>query len=50
MANGSAYELFTQLILSYKLKLVPKEKVDFILKEITEVQKMNYALIKSLNK
>ncbi|TXK75653.1 four helix bundle protein [Mesonia sp. K4-1] len=50
IANGSAYELFTQLILSYKLKLVPKEDVEYILKEIIEVQKMNYALIKLLNK
>lgn len=50
IANGSAYELFTQLILSYKLKLVPKEDVESILKEIIEVQTMNYALIKSLNK
>lgn len=49
IANGSAYELFTQLILSYKLKLIPKEKVDSILKKIIELQKMNYALIKSLN-
>jgi len=43
IANGSAYELFTQLILSYKLKHVPKEDVESILKEIIEVQKMNYA-------
>lgn len=50
IANGSAHELFTQLVLSHKLKLIPKEKVDSILKEVIEIQKMNYTLIKSLNK
>ena len=50
IANGSAYELFTQLILSYKLNLVSKNLVEPILKEVIEVQKMNYALIKSLEK
>lgn len=49
IANGSAYELFTQLVLSHKLKLISKAKVDPILKEVVEIQKMNYALIKSLN-
>ncbi len=48
IANGSAYELFTQLILSYKLNLVSENLVEPILKEVIEVQKMNYALIKSL--
>ena len=50
IASGSTYELFTQLILSYKLKLVEKELVDPIIREVLEVQKMNYALIKSLEK
>src|SRR5690606_4894382 len=50
IANGSAYELFTQLILSYKLNLVSKNLVEPILKEVIEVQKMNYALINSLEK
>ncbi len=48
IANGSAYELFTQLILSHKLNIVSKDLVDPILKKVIEVQKMNYALIKSL--
>jgi len=50
IASGSSYELFTQLILSYKLKLVKKDLVDPIISEVLEVQKMNYALIKSLEK
>jgi len=50
IASGSTYELFTQLILSYKLKLVEKDLVDPIISEVLEVQKMNYALIKSLEK
>lgn len=50
IANGSSYELLTQLILSHRLKLVEKYKVDSILAEVVEVQKMNYALIKSLKR
>ena len=50
IASGSSYELFTQLILSYKLKLLEKDLVDPIIREVLEVQKMNYALIKSLEK
>ena len=50
IASGSSYELFTQLILSYKLKLVEKVLVDPIISEVLVVQKMNYALIKSLEK
>jgi len=50
ISNGSAYELQTQLILSYKLNLVDKTKVDPIINEVIEVQKMNYALIKSLER
>lgn len=50
ISSGSAYELQTQLILSYKLNLVDKTKVEPIIDEIIEVQKMNYALIKSLER
>ena len=48
MASGSSNELHTQLILSYRLKLVKKEQVKHIVNNVKEVQKMNYALIKSL--
>lgn len=50
IANGSSYELLTQLILSHRLKLVEKHEVDLILSEVVAVQKMNYALIKSLER
>ena len=50
ISNGSAYELQTQLILAYKLNLVEKTKVDSIINEVIEIQKMNYALIKSLER
>lgn len=48
IANGSSNELFSQLMLSYRLNLVDFTKVDPILKDVREIQKMNYALIKSL--
>ena len=48
IASGSSYELLTQLILSHRLKIVPEDQVAPIIKEVIEVQKMNYSLIKSL--
>lgn len=48
IASGSSYELYTQLILSYGLNLIEENQVNPILSEVIEVQKMNYALIKSL--
>ncbi|MCM4166415.1 hypothetical protein KCTC52924_03348 [Arenibacter antarcticus] len=48
MASGSSDELYTQLLLAYRLKLVQQERVKNILTNVKEVQKMNYALIKSL--
>ncbi len=48
IASGSSYELYTLLILSYRLNLIEEEKVKPVLSEVIEVQKMNYALMKSL--
>ena len=48
IANGSSYELHTQLILTSELNLIEKYKVDELLKLIIEVQKMNYSFQKSL--
>ena len=48
IANGSCYELQTQLILTYELNLIEKQKIDELLPLITEVQKMNYSFQKSL--
>lgn len=50
IASGSSYELLTQLILSHRLNLISEEKARPIISEVIEVQKMNYALIKSLEK
>ncbi len=48
IANGSAYELQTQLILTIELELLSKEKAQPTIDLITEVQKMNYSLQKSI--
>ena len=48
IANGSTYELQTQLMLSMELKLISTETINPILENIIEIQKMNYGLQKSL--
>lgn len=48
IANGSSYELQTQLILASELELIEKSKIDVILNLITEIQKMNYSFQKSI--
>lgn len=48
VANGSTYELQTQLILIIELNLIKKEKVQPIIDNCIEIQKMNYAFQKSL--
>ncbi|MEO8884428.1 MAG: four helix bundle protein [Mucilaginibacter sp.] len=48
IANGSSYELQTQLIISNKLNLLRDELLDSLLKQIDELQKMNYAFQKTL--
>ena len=50
ISSGSAYELQTQLLLSYRLNIVEKSKIIPIIDDVIEVQKMNYALIKSLER
>src|SRR4051812_2259640 len=40
IANGSSYELQTQLVISNKLNLLSNEILDDLLKQIDEVQKM----------
>ena len=37
IANGSAYELFTQLKLSLKLEFLPKESTETILEKVVEI-------------
>ena len=50
IASGSSYELLTQLILSYRLNLIDKKLAQPVIEQVTEVQKMSYSLIKSLEK
>ncbi len=50
IANGSTTELETQLILIVRLKFIPKEKIEGLLKLCTEIKKMNYSLQRSIGK
>jgi four helix bundle protein len=50
VANGSSYELQTQLIISNKLGLLKIDLLDKLLTLIEELQKMNYAFQQRLNK
>jgi four helix bundle protein len=43
IANGSTYELQTQLILLIELNLIKKEKVQNLIETCIELQKMNYS-------
>ena len=49
IANGSSYELLTQLYLSTRLNLIKEENVRPIINEVLEVTKMNFSLQRSLN-
>jgi four helix bundle protein len=49
IANGSSYELQTQLILTKELNLISKENLNPVLNLIIEIQKMNYSFQKSLD-
>lgn len=48
VANGSSYELQTQLVISTQLGLMDTDKVDDLLSQLVEIQKMNYTFQKSL--
>ncbi len=48
IANGSSFELLTQLYLSKRLNLITEEKVRPIINEVLEVTKMNYSLQRTL--
>lgn len=50
IANGSAYEVQTQLIISNRLGLVDDKAVSPLLDQVIELQKMNYALQNKFNK
>lgn len=48
IANGSSYELETQIILCKELKLLSQEEIKIVLELISEVQKMNYVFQQKL--
>ena len=50
IASGSSNELYTQLVLSYRLKLIEESIVNPLLFDLEEVQKMNYSLIQKFTK
>ena len=45
ISNGSSFELDTQLLLSARLGFTTEQTIEHLLKEIDELQKMNYALM-----
>lgn len=49
IANGSAYELQSQILISSNLNLIDTEITTKILNKIEEIQKMNYKLQINLN-
>ncbi len=49
VANGSSYELQTQVIIANQLNLLNDETTDALLSKIEEIQKMNYGFQKTLN-
>lgn len=50
IANGSSYEVQTQLVISNKLSLLNTDLLNGLLQQIEELQKMNYAFQQMLNK
>ncbi len=48
ISKGSSYELQTQLILSYELGMINKEKIEPIIELIIEIQKMIYSFQKKI--
>lgn len=48
IALGSAFELQTQLILIKELNLLPEEKINALLGEVSEVQRMVYSFKNNL--
>ena len=49
IANGSAFELETQIILAFDLEFISKKELDSIIDDVTEIQKMIYGLKNKLN-
>ena len=50
IANGSSYELQTQLMIAHELKLIEKQALEDLLSKIEEIQKMIFGFCKKLKK
>ena len=50
IASGSSNELFTQLLLAHRLNLISQDKIQPLIEDLIEVQKMNYTFIKKFAK
>lgn len=50
IASGSSNELYTQLLLAHRLNLVAKEKINNIIEQPLEIQKINHTLIHKFSK
>ncbi len=50
IANGSSYELLTQIMIAKNLNLVDSIQTEFLITQIEEVQKMIYGFTKKLRK
>jgi len=50
IANGFIYELQTQLVLANRLSLLNDDILNALLKQMDELQKMNYAFQQVLTK
>jgi four helix bundle protein len=48
ISSGSSYELQTQLVIAEQVRLIDNKIVTSLLKEIEEIQKMNYKLQQSM--
>ncbi|WP_396157040.1 four helix bundle protein [Flavobacterium sp.] len=48
IANGSTFELITQLILAKRLKLIKEETIQPIINRLVEVSNMNFSFQKTL--
>ena len=50
IANGSSFELQTQLVICNKLNLIDSDLLNELLNQIDELQKMSYSFQQMLNK
>lgn len=49
IANGSTFELITQLILAKRLNLIDEKIIQPIINQLVEVSNMNFSFQKTLN-